>query len=751
VNSHLVTTLRAACWVIAGWLTLAGSSGANAANPAPALGALDAMDAWLGDGPNGNRWREYLHTAEVRAELAKGDEADLAVIARQLQHFRSGAAGLDLAPFVDARKAVERWLEEQKQQLVEDLARLALASRGDHTPITEAQFAAIRQDLRAKVAALDSALAKQPSVVQAWKTYLLWNQLLPHLADDFEATSQSLTELDEVLRRFRTNELGLELPVFTDVAKAIARYRALAVWATAARTRDSRPVYERFLTDLSRVLERHTERPSMETARQVARGLGVVTSLGQSPFLVRTLRQHYAQPNVIGVVSTNFVTRMPNRPIDRVTPVRDCILGTSIFGSAHTLGSVRYDVLESGDSIELAIHLTGEAHSRTTGYNGPVRINSTGQTHYWASSRISLSDDSFVSAPAVASVDTHTRIRSIQKTGGRFGARLIERIAWKRAGQQKPQAERISESHTRERILREFQETIANDLAASRVRYEKEILAPLTRRGVSPEYLRMSSGPEGIGIETLFAVREQIGAPAPPPPMIPGHDMAVQIHESAVNNYLPLALSSARIAQETADNPPKLQGNIPNWLKLMSVNRPNLAAAASAGVEIVGEAQERIADAVGIEPEDSPPPPPFKPYSITLNAEAPASARFDDGNITIRVRAAELLSDESSYQNWDFIVTYQITTQGNNILLKRVGEIEVLPTGFDPEWPRQLSAEETGFRNVLKKNMNARADAGEGFPKEIPIEPIRFSRFGILVLRELVADDGWLTVGWRLP
>ncbi len=749
MNSHLVTILRAACWVVAGWFTLAGGAGANAADPAAALAALDAMDGWLGDGPNGDRWREYLHTAEIRAELAKGDEADLAVIARQLQHFRSAAIGLDLAPFVDAREAVNRWLGGQREQFADDLPWLALASRSDHTPITEAQFAAIRRDLREKIAALDAALARQPSIARAWKEYLQWDRLLPHVDDGFEETAQTLAELDGVLRRFRTNEPGLELPVFTDVAQAIARYRSLGVWATAARVRDSRAAYERFLTDLSRVLGRHTERPSMETARQVARGLGVIDSLGQSPFLVRTLRERYAQPNVIGVVSTNFVTRMPNRPIDRVTPVRDCILGTSIFGTAHTLGSVRYGVMESGDSVELAIHLVGEAQSRTTGYNGPVRINSTGQTNYWASSHVSLSQGAFTSAPAAAGVDTRTHIRSIQKTGGRFGARLIERIAWKRAGQQKAQAERISESHTRERVLREFQETIANDLAASRLRYEKEIHAPLTRRGVSPEYLRMSSGPDGIGIETLFAVRDQIGAPAPPPPMMLGHDMAVQIHESAVNNYLPLALSSARIAQQTAENPPVLEGNVPNWLKLMSVNRPNLAAAASAGVQMVEEAQERIADAVGVERAATP--PPFKAYSITLNAEAPASARFDDGQITVRVRAAELMSDERAYQNWDFIVTYQIATQDNKILLKRVGEIEVLPTGFDPEWPRQLSAEETGFRSILKKNINARADAGQSFPKEIPIEPIRFSRFGVLLLRELVADDGWLTVGWGLP
>jgi hypothetical protein len=231
--------------------------------------------------------------------------------------------------------------------------------------------------------------------------------------------------------------------------------------------------------------------------------------------------------------------------------------------------------------------------------------------------------------------------------------------------------------------------------------------------------------------------------------MMPGHDLAVQVHESAVNNYLPLALSSARISQQTADKPPDLQGNVPNWLKLMSIGRPKLAAAASAGAEIVQEAQERVADVVGAEPGETP--PAFKPYSITLNGEAPASIHFDDGRISIRVRAAVLASDEREYKNWDFIVTYLITQVGDRIVLQRVGDIEVLPTGFDTEWPTQLTAEQTSFRSVLKRNMNDRANAGQSFPKEIPIEPVRLSRFGVLVLRELVADDGWLTVGWALP
>jgi hypothetical protein len=731
----------------------AGALAANSAATADAVTAeLDKLDVWLGSGDNGNRWRAYLHTAEIRAELAKGDDADPAVIARSLQRFAGAAKGLELAPFVAARNAIEAQLSAIKSRYGNDLARLAWASRGDHTPVSAEQFEKIRADLRAKVEKLRAALSSAPGGAKGWTDYLHLNNLTPHLAEGFVETRESLAALDEVLRRFRTNEAGLELPVFNDVAKALAKYRAYVTWATVARTSDSRPIYERFMNELQKVLTQHKERPTIETNRQITKTLGQIDSLGQSPEFIDAMRQNFAHSNIYGAVSTNFVTRAPNRPIDRVTPVRDCILGTSIFGTAHTLGSVQYNVVDSADSVELAIFLQGQAHSRTRGIHKPVQVNSTGTTTYWATKHVTLNGDAFTSTPATAGAETHTRINSIQKMGGKFGERLIEKIAWKRAAEQKPQAERISSSHTRERVLKEFEETVARDLAAARLRYETQLQNPLIRRGVSPEYIRMASAVKGVEIETLFATRSQLGAPGAPPAMMAGHDLAVQVHESAVNNYLPLALSAARIAQETADKPPAVTGNVPNWLKVMKMARPSLAAAASAGAEMVDEAKDRIADAVGVDPsKPEVTPPPFKPYSITLNAEAPASIHFDDNQVVIRVRAALLQSTDSEYKNWDFVVVYEIRQEGDRIKLTRVGEIEVFPTGFDTEWPRQLSAEETGFRSVLKKNMNARANAGESFPKEIPIEPVRLSRFGVLVLRELVAEDGWLTVGWGLP
>jgi hypothetical protein len=711
---------------------------------------LDALDAWLGDEENGDKWRRFLHTDELRDELAKGDEADVTAVARALQRFQEKAPGLERAPFAAVRTTLADWLAELKGRYRDDIVGLTRASRSDHVPITAEQFEQVHNDMRTKARALEQALAAAGQVGAGWKKYLGWEMLEPQLGAEPDVDRKSLADLDEVLRRFRTNEPGLELPPFLDTAQAIERYRGLVTWATAAKTRDSRPDYQRLVESLAQQLERHVTRPTTETAWKVGRVLGVIDALGQSGELVEAIHRSYVRPNVRGAVSANFIYRMPNRPVDQVRPLRDCILGTRVLGTTHSLGNIRYELRPSTGTVELMVYLNGEAHSQSRGFHHPVRIRSTSHTDFWAYKQLSFSEERFTSTPAVAWADTDTRIHSITKTGGNFGRRLVEKIAWQRAMEQHGQAERIASEHARQNVLNDFNATVARDLAAARLRYTEKIGAPLVRRGIQLEHLALKSSEQGVRLETIFAGRSQLAAPSEPPLVAPGHDLWGQIHESAVNNYLPLALASARIAQQTADKPAALSGNVPNWLKVMAIKQPQLASGIEKGAEIVEEAQEELEELM---PGEPPPPqtPAFKPYSITLNGEAPVSAHFDDGKISIRVRAAELVSEDAEYQNWDFIVTYAITQKDNHVILKRVGDIEVFPTGFDPAWDKRLTAQQSAFRNTLAGNMNARAKAGQSFPPKIPIEPLRLTRFGVLVLKELVADDGWLTVGWQLP
>lgn len=616
-----------------------------------------------------------------------------------------------------------------------NLAQLAEEAGQQFSPITQQQFSAAEQELRAAAQQLEQALSADPELKANWQRYLQWSLLEPHLQRDVEITPRTLARLDQVLKRFRANQPGLELPVFRRTADALDRYQSLAIWAEPATNGpNARAMYRQLLQVTSRELRRHAEHPTPETGLTVARAIAVIEALDQDPALVDAVRDAYGQPNLIAIGSANAIRALGQRPVDQRRPVRDLILGTRIYGQSQTVGAVSFALAPGNDHIALVVSLAGHAYSNTKGYNGPVVIRSRSTTAISARAAVRISDSAFDADIASASAHTDARIQSICKTGGNFGRRLVEKVAWDRACQQKGQSERIASEHAAERVRNNFGSELRETLAGARRDYQQYVRDPLVRRGAVPRHLRMTSTASTARVETTFATRSQLGAGQPPPKSAAGVDLSMRIHQSAVGNYLALAIGGATIHQASVDEPPKLTGDIPPWLEKLASRKPPQPTAPA--LQPANRGDEA---------------PPFKPWSLTLNSAAPASVQFDDGRLTIRIRAALLSSDENEFTNWDFIVRYALSRQGNQIVLQRDGPIEVFPTGFDPQWDQRISAQQSGIRNTLAKNVNARADSGQGFPSTIEIDAVTPPRLGELKLVQLQADGGWLTLGWQLP
>lgn len=152
----------------------------------------------------------------------------------------------------------------------------------------------------------------------------------------------------------------------------------------------------------------------------------------------------------------------------------------------------------------------------------------------------------------------------------------------------------------------------------------------------------------------------------------------------------------------------------------------------------------------------------FKPYELVFNSEHPASVSFDENRLVVRLRFAILKTsldeDEKPLENWDFLVTYQVTQRDNSIVLVRDGQIEVFPTGFDPRWDTRMTSKQVGYRNNLAKNINKKAARGEGFPAEIVVPELKLTDADndedqpkrTFQLQQLECDDGWLTIGYRV-
>lgn len=268
-----------------------------------------------------------------------------------------------------------------------------------------------------------------------------------------------------------------------------------------------------------------------------------------------------------------------------------------------------------------------------------------------------------------------------------------------------------------------------------------------------PDYLHMASTSSGIEIETTLASYKQISTNGLPPGSRLGNDFSLHLHETAANNFLSHLFAGAIIRQDQESVPPRIEGDVPAWLKKAASDPKVEQQLLAGGQPAEGEAQQ------------TEQPPAFKPWSFLLNSEHPVSMSFDDQKMTLRMRIAELKTiesgEESIRKNWDFLVTYLVAEDNNRVVLRREGEIQALPTGFDPLWfgdPRwddKLTGKQAGVRKNLEQNINRRAAAGKGFPAEIPLPPLELPLANggkqTLRLQQLGCDAGWLTLGYRLP
>jgi len=715
--------------------------------------ALDDLDQWVGDEANGKKWRGFLHTQELREQLAKRHEADPAIVSRVLQQYRSGAGGLDKRRFVAVGHKLQTWLDALRNQHAGDLAKLVWAARGDHLPLSDKSIAAVRAHLRSATQQLENRLGGDNSFAAGWKDYLKWPLLEPHLQDDVKITGQSLRGLDTVLRRLRANKPGLEHPKFVHVADTLETYRELAFWHTLGKRRDTRPRYANFLLELEKQITRNLEKPTVESTRQIGKIVGLMSQLGHSPNLVERIRAKFARPNVNMKISLSAVNRLAQRPVTDTTPVRDVILGAQVRGTANSTGILRVKTVPADDHIAVELQLAGNIQSRTFSYKKPVRVGSLGSTNFVATKHLEISDDVFLLLPSATSAHTKTRICSVKKTGGNLGRRFIEKIARKKVAESKPQAERVAARHAERQVSEKFDRQVVEAVYEARQNYDSKLHPPLERIGMFPEYLHMASSASGLQIETTLASYKQISTDRLSPGVRDDNDLTLQLHESALNNFLPHLLAGAKLGQDKESEPPQLEGEVPTWLK-KAANDPKVKEQfvsenrkAESGKQNGGESSD------------------FKPWAFVLNNEHPVSVSFDDQKVTLRIRIAQLKTledgEESIRKNWDFLVTYRVVQDGNRVVLHRAGGIEALPSGFDPPWfgdPRwddKLTAKQVGVRKNLEENINKRAAEGGGFPLEIPLPPIELPRANgekqSLKLQQLDCDDGWLTLGYRLP
>ncbi len=604
------------------------------------------------------------------------------------------------APASSPAEDDSRSTEPEPRPTLDQLMKACRKARDQFRPITQSVLQEARAHLAESVDRLDDRLKADKDHGNGWREYLQFDQLVELVE---RPGTLDPDQLDHFYSRLVAGHFGLELQCFVQLRRSLARYITLA---RAARYAELEQYYTSLLDTLEPQLAAPERVLSTEGLLLVADTVAQLEEIGQAETLIRLIRRYFSEANFHLVFSARLIGTALDRPIDERLPVYDVILGTELYGTAHTTGRMTSELVPRTDRAEIRTVLKVKVASRATGYNGPIRAFTVGTTEISTWKSLFLTPEGVFSAPAVSQAETESTIEGLCAVRG---GRLAERIAWRRAAAQKQQADWIASRHAEQRMNRQLDDEFRGPLERLNRAYDERIRESLRLRGAWPERMRVWSTGRQVVAEGFQAGVVGMGAAEPPPESPAEADLVVSIHESLVN------CSAADV------------------LAGMLVDENRLLEAVK---QLLGEVPERLRG------EEGQPP-----WRIALARTRPVIVAFRGDQISFTFRGRQYRRGRETYAGMDITVRYKIEHDGTSLIARRVGSVEAFPPGFQPGQSQRLSARQQVLRTSLEGRLT------KLFAEKLTLQPMelppRWPTPGVLVPIGWRADRGWMMLAWR--
>lgn len=584
-----------------------------------------------------------------------------------------------------------------------DVTKALQEAKDKFQPITPAAVAESKSELNASLQRLETFLSTESGDADQWKSQLKWEVMKAELGKD----KPNLGVLDGSLNAFHENVDGLERDEFLETRTLLRAYMNAVLFSGDAD--QTKQVYTTRVEDLAKQLDAYEKAPASETALAIGRHLGWFNRARQSPRVVKAVRARYSHPNLFAEVSHRLFTAGINDDVSQSQQVSSYILGTSLYGTANVTGRITSAFVPDPERVSFDLLLNGNIYSNNVGYNGPVTIYSTANTSINASKRVHFDAAGFLTDFAWARCATGSNINSIAARSC-----LVRKIAWKRAGASKTQAERLAAGEAQQRVAGNFDEQTAELLAEPETGYADQFRKPLLRRGGFPKVMKMSTMVNRLTVKMLQENPFQLAAPGAPPAIGEGHDLAVRVHESLVGNYSETLLGGVKITDEQM-------------------------------VQMYIDGNRDVPKELQITDESDP-------WAITFARSQPISVRFHDDGVRIEIRCRSLHRGEDypavnlAGDEIRIAADYKLDVAGGGIQLVRPeGDVKIDFLQRGKIVPGLAQAAQKGF---LQSKFNAmlKPKLPEERSDGIKLQG-RWQRAGKLVARETKSADGWLVLG----
>ncbi|GAA4435400.1 hypothetical protein [Bremerella cremea] len=584
----------------------------------------------------------------------------------------------------------------QESAPASDLSQAVTDAQAKFKPVSAEEVAAAKKTLESKLATLENFLANGTSENEAaWKAYLRWDDLQTQLS----AEKPDLRTLEEIYLKYRGSYAGLDKPKTVAARQALRKYINLAYFSQV----DQYPkMYEIQLKTLADAVKRYQDTSASEDAYVIGPILGWLEQGNQVPDLIDQIRSELDQPNLYASVSRELIAGGIARPVDQTTPVREVILGTNVTGTAHMQGNVDVKLVPSETKAIIELTLEGEVTSKNVGVNGPATIYSTGYSKIAAAKELIFDKSGLSAKPATAQAWTTTTFDAICAK-----LKLIQKIATKRAYQQKGQAQAIASQRTESKVEASFDNETRDLVHDANSRLQEKLFRALIGRDEFPDHLKASTTADALHLEVMHSGQGQLAASSPAPAAEDQEaDLTLKLHESIIHNYGEVFLAGVKLTDERL-------------------------------VEILDQRGAEIPDELKITEETDP-------WSITFDYKSPIQVVFDNDTVKIGIRGRQFTRGDNEVNRTIAIsADYKIEKGENGTLLTRTGDVVVDFPTQERLGPLDLTA-----KTFLRKKFEA------VFKPEIVGEGIKlegeWADAGTLRISSLSVTPGWFVGTWRL-
>jgi hypothetical protein len=585
----------------------------------------------------------------------------------------------------------------ERARLRDEVAKAAANLDANRFPDAAVAVAELKQ----RVQDVDQYLSRATDADnrEAWKRYIHIDPLIQALDQDAPA-SELLAEATAVRDRLIGTAPGLELTAITRLRDALDELISSLLFRNREQ---SMAMVKTQLDSLAEMLQQADDSPTSDQFNAISSRVGLLESSRQAPELVRTLQAAFNQPNVAIMIGSTLVQQAIDRPVVRDRPVRDCILGTRLIGTALLQGQVAASLLPSSNSARIELTLSGSVSSDNTGFNGPVRLKTVGLGQVLVSRTMTVDEAGFRLGETRSEADLSTKITSIQ-----HNLAIVRKIARKQAAKKKPAADRVAREKLRKQVQSQFESESSGLTPTSPAELLDRAQPMLHRLSLNRPTQQWSSTSQAICIESIFRRDDQLSTIVPRPEVPVPFALATQIHESAVENAFSVILAGRTLNKQRLNDLLEETGRV--------------------------QREEPSQDA--------------ETFEISFSRSRPVIFEARNGSLRIGLRGTKFAQGDRTALSKAMEITaiYEpVVRDDGRAVLQRTGNVDV-------DFPRErLTVREVGLKPIIQKEFS------QIFPEQILDQPLQIGQDAkVETLRgrafkpsQVQAADGWLTIAFQ--